>query len=88
MAKSDARAKKYERGIIDLMEALVLSTRVGQTFTGTIVEIDKDGTDGVVVLSDPAVEARVSGKVELGEETTVTLVTADAATGTVKFAVA
>jgi len=88
MATSDARAKKYERGIIDLMEALVLSTRVGETFTGTVVEIERNGTDGVVVLADPAVEARVNGKVELGEETTVTLVTADVATGTVKFAVA
>jgi exoribonuclease R len=88
MAASDARAKKYERGIIDLLEALLLSTRVGQTFTGTVVEIGKDGTGGIVVLEDPAVEARVNGKVELGEEMTVRLVTADVTTGTVKFEVA
>jgi len=88
MAQSDARAKKYERGIIDLLEALVLSTRIGQTFTGTVVEIDKDGTDGVVVIEDLAVEARVSGKVELGAEMTVRLVTADPATGKVSFEVA
>ncbi len=88
MAASDARAKKYERGIIDLLEALVLSTRVGQTFTGTVVEIDKDGTDGAILLEDPAVEARVRGKVELGEEATVTLISADVATGTVKFDIA
>jgi hypothetical protein len=61
---------------------------VGQTFTGTVVEIGKDGTDGVVVIADPAVEARVKGRVELGQEMTVKLVTADVATGTVKFEVA
>jgi exoribonuclease R len=85
MAQSDARAKKYERGIIDLLEALVLSTRVGQTFTGTVVEIGKDGTNGVVIIEDPAVEARVIGKVELGAEMTVKLTVADVATGTVKL---
>ena len=88
MAQSDARAKKYERGIIDLLEALVLSTRVGQTFTGTVVEIGRDGTGGVVVIEDLAVEARVTGQVRLGAEMTVRLVTADTATGTVKFEVA
>jgi exoribonuclease R len=88
MAQSDHRAKKYERGIIDLMEALVLSTRVGQIFTGTVVEIGKDGTGGVVIIEDPAVEARVSGKAELGQEITARLTTADVATGTVRFEVA
>jgi exoribonuclease R len=88
MAQSDARAKKYERGIIDLLEALVLSTRVGQTFSGTVVEVGKDGTNGVVIIEDPAVEARVSGKVQLGQEMTVKLTVADVATGTVKLDVA
>jgi exoribonuclease R len=88
MAQSDARAKKYERGIIDLLEALVLSTRIGRTFTGTVVEIDKDGTNGVVVIEDLAVEARVTGQVRLGAEMGVKLVSADTATGKVLFEVA
>lgn len=88
MAESDQRAKKYERGVVDLLEALVLSTRIGQTFTGTVVEIDRDGTDGVLILTDPAVEARVTGSVKLGEEITVRLVAADTTAGTVQFAVA
>ena len=86
MAESDARAKKYERGVVDLLEALVLSKRVGQTFTGTVIEVDRDGTDGIVILEDPAVEAKVSGKVRLGDEITVKLVSADTTTGTVQFA--
>ncbi len=88
MAESDARAKKYERGVVDLLEALLLSTRIGQTFTGTVIEVDRDGTDGVVILTDPAVEARVTGAVTLGQEMTVRLVTADTTAGTVRFAVA
>ncbi|HET7723389.1 MAG TPA: RNB domain-containing ribonuclease [Propionibacteriaceae bacterium] len=88
MAQSDARAKKYERGIIDLLEALVLSSRVGTVFTGTVVEIDKDGVDGLVVIEDPAVEARVTGATRLGEETHVRLVSADVTTGKVAFELA
>jgi len=53
-----------------------------------VVEIDRDGTDGVVAIKDLAVEARVAGQVRLGEETTVKLVSADPATGTVRFEVA
>jgi exoribonuclease R len=87
MAQSDARAKKYERGIIDLLEALVLSTRVGSEFSGTVIEIDRDGTDGVVVIKELAVEARVRGQVRLGEETTVRLESTDLLAGVVHFAV-
>ncbi len=85
MAESNARAKTYDRGIINLLEALVLSTRVGSEFTGTVVELDKDGVDGVIVIEDPAIEARVKGAVRLGEDATVRLVAADVTTGTVEF---
>ncbi len=88
MAESDARAKKYERGVVDLLEALVLSHRVGQTFTGTVVEVDRDGTDGVMILEDPAVEARVKGAVQLGQEMTVRLDAVDLVAGSVQFVVA
>lgn len=87
MADSDRRAKKYERGIINLLEALVLSHRIGEEFTGTVVEVDSDGDGGTLVVEDPAVEARVDGKVELGAEVTARLVTADTTTGSVRFAV-
>ena len=73
---------------IDLLEALVLSSRVGSVFTGTVVEIDKDGVDGLVVIEDPAVEARVTGATRLGEETKVRLVSADVTTGKVAFELA
>ncbi|OYN95721.1 ribonuclease II [Enemella evansiae] len=88
MAASDRRAKQYERGIVDLTEALVLSTRVGEQFTGTVVSIDEDGSKGRLVVADPAVEANVTGKqLPLGEQVTATLVKADVAKGEVRFEV-
>lgn len=85
MADSDARAKKYERGVVDLLEALVLSGSVGQTFPATVVEVSRDG--GVVVLREPAVETRVQGQVDLGDEISVRLDSADLETGAVRFSV-
>lgn len=86
MKESDARAKAYERGIVDLLEALVLQPRVGETFPAVVVTLDRDGTDGIVVIADPAVEARAEGRLELGTEVKVRLVEADPALGKVRFA--
>lgn len=88
MAASDQRARKYERAIINLTEALVLSGRVGETFEGTVIQAEPDGGIGVVQLRDPAVEARVTGLRgdALGREIVVRLVSADLATGLVEFA--
>lgn len=69
MAQSDRRAKAYERGIVDLTEALVLSGRVGQVFTGTVVEADPKRSKGRFVIKEPAVEASVKGThLPLGQE--------------------
>ena len=85
MAAADARAKKYERGIVDLTEALVLSARVGETFEATVIDWDADRRRGIVQVSEPAVQAAVVGKVELGSEITATLVRADTEAGVVEF---
>jgi exoribonuclease R len=86
MRASDARAKKYERGIIGLAEALVLSAEVGKVFTGTVVEIADDGRSGTLQVTTPAVSARVRGeRLELGAEIGAVLRKADPATGIVEF---
>lgn len=87
MGAADSRAKKFERGIVDLVEALVLSPHVGETFTGTVIEVDQRG-GGVVQIADPAVEARSSGRLQLGEEARVRLESVDLATGSVRFSAA
>ncbi|MGJ6980940.1 RNB domain-containing ribonuclease [Aestuariimicrobium soli] len=86
MADSDRRAKAFERGITDLVEALVLQPRVGQVFTGVVIQVDaKRAGQGIVSIVEPAIEARVTGDVELGDEVRVRLVEADTTTGKVSF---
>lgn len=85
MAASDSREKKYERGILGLVEALVLRSRVGESFVGTVVEYDENRRRGEVQLVDPAVLAPFDGVATLGTEVTMTLAEADAATGRVLF---
>jgi exoribonuclease R len=86
MADSDRRAKKYERGVVDLVEAMVLAPRLGQTFTGTVLEVDPEDDLGVLQIPDPAVEAKVKGsELVLGEQVEATLVSADLLSGKVEF---
>lgn len=84
MAAADARAKKYERGIVDLVEALVLSKRVGEVLTGSVVDVDAKG-GAMLQLTDPAVTARVKGVFELGSQARVRLVGVDLLEGSVSF---
>ena len=87
--RSDRRAHQYERAVLDLVEAGMLSRRVGETFTGVVTDIDdKDKTEGVLVIQEPAVEAKVvslSGALPLGAEVTATLAEADPAVRKTRF---
>jgi exoribonuclease R len=78
MADSDHRAHQYERAIVDLIEALILAHRVGETFAGTIISIGS-GKSGTVMLREAAIEARVtwSAPLPLGADVRVKLVEAD-----------
>ncbi len=86
MTSSDQRAKKYERCIVDLVEAHRLASRVGSTFTGVIVDVDDNGRRGRIMVTQPAVEATVRGEeLPLGAEVTVRLTTADPGSRAVEF---
>ena len=88
MEDSARRASKYERGIVDLVEAMVLAPHIGQSFTGVLIDVDPDRKAGRLQLPDPAVEARVKGsRLRLGTEVTATLVAADLVKGSVDFRV-
>ncbi|MCA0295705.1 MAG: RNB domain-containing ribonuclease [Actinobacteria bacterium] len=88
MDESDRRANKYERGIVDLVEAMLLAPSLGHSFTGTVIEVDPDDGDGVLQLAEPAVEARVKGgDLILGQQIAATLVAADLLAGKVEFRV-
>jgi exoribonuclease R len=89
MAAAERRAKKYERAIIDLLEVYLLAGKVGQTFTGTVIEVDRNKQHGTVMISQPAVEGRVTGdRLRLGQEVSVRLITANYDVGAVAFEVA
>lgn len=82
MREGDRRAAAVERGVIDLVEALVLAGREGQRFTGTVID------DETVQLADPAVRAPVAGGCpDPGSTVEVELLVADPATRAVGFAV-
>ena len=82
MEQADHRARVVERGIVDLVEAVLLQDRVGETFAAVVVD------EGLVQLRDPAIRGRLTGDVpEPGSEVTVRLDCADPAARSVEFSV-
>lgn len=77
MARSGQRASSFERAGIDIVEAALLTGRVGETFRGVVVDVDsKDPRKGLVVVDDPAVRGTVtsgSHDLPLGESVEVEL---------------
>lgn len=77
MARSGQRASSFERAGIDIVEAALLTDRVGETFRGVVVDVDsKDPRKGLVVVDDPAVRGTVtsgSHDLPLGESVEVEL---------------
>ncbi len=85
MATSDNLAGRLDGAVVSTVEAAVLRDRVGQTFSATVISAREDR--GEVQLVDPAVNAQCDGQLVPGEVVTVRLVTAEIATGTVRFEV-
>jgi len=89
MQRADHRAHEYEAAVHDLVEAVVLASRVGESFRGVVVQVDEDdATRGDLVVQEPAVEARVGSgtPLPLGGEVEARLTEADVHTRTVRFA--
>ncbi len=88
MQTSGQRASQYERAILDLVEAEVLHKHVGKLYDGVVVQVDgDDGSQGDVVIQEPAIGAKVTGTapLPLGTDVQVRLAVADPATRTVRF---
>jgi len=87
MARAQSRSGTYEAVCLNLVEAAVLSGREGQTFTGVVVDIDRDKPHGDVQLRHPAVHARIDGAdLALGAEIAVRLIEASVEDRRVVFA--
>jgi exoribonuclease R len=88
MRESGRKANAYENAVLNLVEAASLAGRVGETFTGVVVETEPDDArKGDLVVRDPAVTAPVEGAqpLPIGDEIEVTLSEADPATRKVRF---
>jgi exoribonuclease R len=80
MAAGARRANAVERGVVDLVEAVLLAGREGERFAAVVID------DQLVQLAEPAVRGRLTeGCPEPGTEVTVRLVRADVAARTVAF---
>jgi exoribonuclease R len=72
MNKADARAAQVDSAVLELAEAVVLSGCVGETFDGTVTDIDDRGAR--VQICDPAVLTRVPvNGLAIGEDIKVRL---------------
>jgi len=89
MASGDKRAAEFERGCLDLVEAALLTGRVGEVFEGAVVDVRADRDAGVVQLRDPAVRGRIEGvQLPLGEHVRVRLTHASVPDRQVRFELA
>jgi exoribonuclease R len=84
MASAGGRERQAERAAVDYVESAVLAGRVGEVFTGTVVDI-REGR-ATVQLSDPAVVAPLDAEGAVaGERITVRLSESDPAERRVRF---
>ena len=87
MNRADARASQVDAAVLELAEAVVLSGQVGETFDGTVTDIDQRGAR--IQLKDPAVITRVPvNGLEIGASTRLRLEEADPARRLTRFSLA
>ena len=79
------REGSLDRAILDMVEAALLSGRVGDTFHGLVTSIDDRNERVRVQLLDPAVVAYAAGDARLGDEVLVRLNKADVESRKVEF---
>ncbi len=84
MARADALSGRISRAVIDLAEAQLLQSRVGEVFMAVITDVDERGVR--IQLCDLPVVARVDSAGEPGDAISVRLTSADPATRSIRFA--
>ncbi|MFD3812306.1 RNB domain-containing ribonuclease [Rhodococcus sp. NPDC058639] len=86
MSSSDSLAGKVGRACIDLAEAVVLSSRVGETFEATVLKDATERRDAEIFIPSETVIAACTGTPAEGQRVTVRLVLADPTSRRVQFA--
>ncbi|HTJ36148.1 MAG TPA: RNB domain-containing ribonuclease [Dactylosporangium sp.] len=78
MSRTDRVAGSADRAAVDLVEAVLLQGRVGETFEAAVLDVDPARHRADIAIDDPPVRARCEGSdLPLGERTTVRLTEAD-----------
>ena len=89
LRESGTRSGRYQRAVVDLVEAGVLHRRVGETFDAVVIDVAENGGGrrGVVTLQEDGVEAPVvsADPLPLGDAVSVRLTTADVERRKVEF---
>jgi exoribonuclease R len=83
MSRGRSLEGRLDRGVIDLVEAVVLVGRVGEELDGAVVGERREGV--VVSLRDPAIVAVAKGAAELGADVSVEVEAADPDQGRVEL---
>lgn len=83
MEHSSGITSQFEHRALDMVEAALLNTRVGEVFDATVISISKTG--GSIQVAEPAVSAHCTGDLVAGEVIRARLLQADIATGTTLF---
>ncbi len=83
MARADALGGRIARAVVDLAEAQLLQSRVGDSFTAVVTDVDERGAR--IQLRDLPVVARLNVNAEPGDALDVRLTAADPATRTITF---
>ena len=89
MRIADRTADDFEHAAVDLLEAVILRSRVGETFPAIVTNlVDGDARTGTVMIDEPAIETRVHAghDLPLGRRVAVKLLEADPATRAIRFA--
>jgi exoribonuclease R len=88
MRTADRIAGEFEHATIDLLEAVVLAPRVGDSFPAIVTNLeDGNASTGTAMIDKPAIETRVHGgrDLPLGQRVSLKLLEADPAARTVRF---
>lgn len=85
LGRARNRESALDRAIVDLVEAALMTDRVGERFDGIVTDVDEERNRVRVQLREPAVVAHADGEAELGAEVTVRLTDADIEQRRVEF---
>ena len=87
MNRADAKAAQVDAAVLELAEAVVLAGRAGETFGGTVTDIDERGAR--IQLTDPAVITRIPvNGMAVGDSVRLRLEEADPTRRLARFALA